>query len=783
MARSFFISLVSPITFFLGILLLMCQPLFSQLDLLKYGRYDSIEVIDGTDTLRNPWAGGLNTPQFYTINLNGDAHPDLFVYDRDGSESRTFINTGNREKTIYRHAPEYEVRFPRMWNYAMIYDYNNDGFDDLFTSASTTFWSGGDFKVYKNISTSRDADSLIFEELKWKSPNDSNTYVDYLTFKFYRGASYWYSNVFCEPGDIPALHDIDSDGDMDILSFGNNSNTITFYRNMSMEFYGVPDSLDFRDSTYCWGRFEESQFKFELFLDACTGIPVKKDHHSGSGARHVGSTIFAHDLNGDSLTDVILGDLSFKTMIGAINGGTRNRARMVSQDTTYPRTTVPIEVDVFPAAYYVETNNDGVKDLVVAPNAYFEFENVNQVHYYKNQDRDNRVSWKFEGKDFLVGSMIDKGTDAYPSFIDINGDSLLDIVAGNYGKYIGNTQYVGSLSLYLNYGSKTDPRFRLISDNYLGINDTGLFPAFGDLDGDGDQDLLVANYMGNVTYFENIAVSPADSCIFQKTKKAFDTINLGIGARPYLYDVNHDSKMDLLVGSEQLSIKYFPNIGTSSAPRFSYLNYSPSFGNIVVSSQFNTVFIANLDSTGKDTVGRKEYLFLGRSDGYIELYSGLDSTGNSNLTKLNESFTYARNVSITGGDITGDGKFDLCYGQQTGGISILLKDGGNILRQPDPIDTIDTGDTTDVVRPHRLPNFNIFPNPTSGLIHLNFSAQAVIENIGKLTVFNTQGMALLEADIQKNMEIDLSQYSNGVYLLAIPSESGIQVFKIIKTKY
>ena len=30
----------------------------------------------------NPWSGGLNTPQFSTIDLNKDGQKDLFIFDR-----------------------------------------------------------------------------------------------------------------------------------------------------------------------------------------------------------------------------------------------------------------------------------------------------------------------------------------------------------------------------------------------------------------------------------------------------------------------------------------------------------------------------------------------------------------------------------------------------------------------------------------------------------------------------------------------------------------------------
>ena len=47
-------------------------------------RYDQIQVINSVgDTIKNPFGGGFNAPQFSEIDLNFDGIKDLFVFDRD----------------------------------------------------------------------------------------------------------------------------------------------------------------------------------------------------------------------------------------------------------------------------------------------------------------------------------------------------------------------------------------------------------------------------------------------------------------------------------------------------------------------------------------------------------------------------------------------------------------------------------------------------------------------------------------------------------------------------
>jgi hypothetical protein len=44
--------------------------------------------------LMNPWAGGLNNPQFSEVDLDGDLVKDLLVFDRSSSTYLPFINSG-----------------------------------------------------------------------------------------------------------------------------------------------------------------------------------------------------------------------------------------------------------------------------------------------------------------------------------------------------------------------------------------------------------------------------------------------------------------------------------------------------------------------------------------------------------------------------------------------------------------------------------------------------------------------------------------------------------------
>ena len=95
--------------------LLTALPVIGQLNLVYY---DTIPVtLDGATQLKNPWAGGLNSPQFSPIDLNGDGIKDLFVFERGyNGKVLTFINQGTPNEVDYFHAPEYESIFPKIEN-------------------------------------------------------------------------------------------------------------------------------------------------------------------------------------------------------------------------------------------------------------------------------------------------------------------------------------------------------------------------------------------------------------------------------------------------------------------------------------------------------------------------------------------------------------------------------------------------------------------------------------------------------------------------------------------
>jgi hypothetical protein len=74
-------------------------------------------------------------------------------------------------------------------------------------------------------------------------------------------------------------------------------------------------------------------------------------------------------------------------------------------------------------------------------------------------------------------------------------------------------------------------------------------------------------------------------------------------------------------------------------------------------------------------------------------------------------------------------------------------------------------------------NVNIFPNPTSGILHISLSDYSSVVNI---SIFNVSGQQLLKnASTSSEMDLNLSSFAKGIYLLKVQSGENTTVKRIV----
>lgn len=744
MIRNFFLCLLA--------LILIFNQTNAQIN--RFERDLSIPATVLGNALKLPWAGGLNTPIFSEIDLNKDGIQDLFIFDKDGFRVTTYINNGTPGQFDYEYAPEYISKFPYLHDWALLVDYDCDSNPDIFTYSTE-----GGIKVFHNDYTAQNGLSF--------SLVDSSLNSQYSLF--------FNSNLFVASVNIPAIKDIDGDGDIDILTISNTGSFVEFHRNAAMENLGTCglDSF-FIDPVMGWGHFGLSPFSNTALLNYIKPAPPvfdgdDQDVHPGyyldksKQSAHSGSCLLAVNWDGDSLVDLVNGDILGNNLLYLQNGGTPDSALMVSYDSLFPSYNDAVNLVTFPHAHYFDVDNDGARDLVVSPCMANNTENVDNVWFYKNFGTTDSSSFVHLKNTLFTEEMIDLGSASNISFFDADGDGLQDILAGNFGYFSPFGFYSSRLAYFRNTGTVSNPAYALITSDYANLGNyylSAINTCFGDLDGDNDDDMLIGVEDGTLIYFKN---NPAGSVAdFAFDSPNYQNIDVGNYNAPQLVDVNQDGKKDLLIGCQAGKLFYYENTGTLSNPVFTLI--TDSFGGVNVVQYPNNTNNGFSTPVLIDTAGIQR-LLVGSARGTIFLYDSI--TGNLNgqfnlVDSMYGKIYEAARITIGVNDINNDGLFDILTGNLDGGMTFYK-------HLPDSLTGLEQAGNNDM-------QFGAYPNPADESLRIFVSGSEGGNNRVKL--FNSSGNLLYETAFSGNRcEVNISSWVNGIYFLQVTNERKAVAYK------
>lgn len=435
--------------------------------------------------------------------------------------------------------------------------------------------------------------------------------------------------------------------------------------------------------------------------------------HAGRTEHAGGKSLFVGDLNGDDAPDILISEADCTRLYAMFNEGTAH-APVFNSFSLFPANQ-PVNFFIFPAAFYEDVDFDGVKDLIASPNL-FSKEYLNtlfdrSVWFYKNTGTSSEPTFSLVRQNFLQNEMIDVGDNAVPALIDIDGDGDDDLLISSNS----STTFISRIVLFENIGSSAAPAFRLTDDDFLGFSQSRYYNLkiqFIDFDGNGTTDLLFTgtNLDTRATHLYFLSNNSRSHLDFSKSIPAQVPFALTYSENLHIVDLNGDGLPDILAGRSEGNLEYWRNTGVAGTPAF-ILEVENYLGFDSSPLRQNlTASVADLDSDGLAD------LIVGDNNGTLTIISGFLENPASVTDIIYNPITSTHTPKNLGGQVwtTVANLFNatrpvIVVGNGLGGVHILRHDEGVTLPE-DPV-------------------ISVYPNPVSarGVINIEVDRTCTME--------------------------------------------------------
>jgi len=539
----------------------------------------------------------------------------------------------------------------------------------------------------------------------------------------------YYDSIYVEESrNNPCFRDIDNDGDLDII-IGDIDSNVHLYRNIGTlqspvyihessnivpqgpPWCCAPELIDIDDDgDYdLYGGFENITFYRNIGTPDSFSFQLESGIFSGINVQGWASPDFV-DLDSDHDYDLFIG----------CEGGSiwyyRNDGDSVNYNFTYVTNYYEsIDVGSYSSPEFADIDGDGDYDLFVGKDG-----GAGDLYFYENIGTVEIPDFQYITHQYLT---MDLGSLCLPQLVDIDGDSLADLLIGE-----------GSGLTYLaNVGTAEVPVFQFVTDNFQNISSAYDYPCFVDIDGDGDYDLLAGESVipgpPDIALYINQGTAQEPDLVLQNTHYISNP-EFFVNVYPGMADIDADGDFDLFVTSTNGNFYFYQNNGTAQSAIFTYItNQWQGIHFSYPSDNWRGFCFFDLDEDGDLDLLISEVVSAG-GNANIGLYRNVGTAQNA-VMHFEGDLIAGFSVGIWDMDlydIDADGDLDLFAGEGNGGVMFFRNWGDSTWAAPPPFSGISP--STFSLQP-------CYPNPFNHttIIPLELPERSKV----KIQLYNIQG--------------------------------------------